>query len=217
MLPLRPPPEILVLLTCADVVSFKQLIKGTNSTSPCTRSRVFLLGFLGTNPCPTLYPTLCFWKQLRGWGIVRSQALLLSSCSVERGSRAKSSADGECSLLRLAPQCLYLPSYWQQISNIAAGFNLLALQPVLQKSILLWRWCLVFQEIIVDRKAIWYWFYCQWKMSTIYFKWPLFQLVEFTILYGVLASMFEAPIYQKQRYCYLYLYTTTSGLLLAVV
>lgn len=36
-------------------------------------------------------------------------------------------ADGECSLLRLAPQCLYLPSYWQQISNIAAGFNLLTL------------------------------------------------------------------------------------------
>ena len=36
-------------------------------------------------------------------------------------------ADGECSLLRLAPQCLYLPSYRQQISNIAAGFNLLTL------------------------------------------------------------------------------------------
>ena len=50
------------------VVLFEQLIKGTNSTSPCTRPRVFLLAFLETNPCPTLYPTLCFWKQLRGRG-----------------------------------------------------------------------------------------------------------------------------------------------------
>ena len=48
-------------------------------------------------------------------------------------------------------------------------------------------------------------------------KWSLFQLIEFTILYGALASMYRAPIYQKQRYCYLYLYTTTAGLLLAVV
>ena len=50
------------------LVSFEQLIKGTNSTSPCTHPCVFLLVFLETNPCPTLYPTLCFWKQLRGRG-----------------------------------------------------------------------------------------------------------------------------------------------------
>jgi len=58
----------------SSVASFEQLIEGTNSTSPCTRPRVFLLAFLETNPCPTLYPTLCFWKQLRGRGILRFQA-----------------------------------------------------------------------------------------------------------------------------------------------
>ena len=47
------------------VASIQQLIKGTNSTSPCTRPRVLLLAFLETNSCPTLYPTLFFWKQLR--------------------------------------------------------------------------------------------------------------------------------------------------------
>ena len=35
-----------------------ELIKGTNSTPPCTRPRVFLLTFLETNSCLTLYPTL---------------------------------------------------------------------------------------------------------------------------------------------------------------
>ena len=60
-----------ILCACTQVVSFEQLIKGTNSTSPCTRPRVFLLAFLETNPCPTLYPTLCFWKQLRSRGILR--------------------------------------------------------------------------------------------------------------------------------------------------
>ena len=59
---------------CLEVALFEQLIKGTNSTSPCTRLRMFLLVFLETNPCPTLYPTLCFWKQLRGRGILHSQA-----------------------------------------------------------------------------------------------------------------------------------------------
>ena len=58
------------------VVSFEQLIKSTNSTSPCTRPCVFLLAFLETNPCLTLYPTLCFWKQLRGRGILRSRDIL---------------------------------------------------------------------------------------------------------------------------------------------
>ena len=43
---------------CAHVVSFKQLIRGSNCTSPYTRPRMFLLAFLETNPCPTLYPTL---------------------------------------------------------------------------------------------------------------------------------------------------------------
>ena len=38
----------------ARVVSFEQLIKGTNSTSPCTHPHVFLLAFLETKPCPTL-------------------------------------------------------------------------------------------------------------------------------------------------------------------
>ena len=56
------------------VASFEQLIKGTNSTSPCTRPCVFLLAFLETNPCPTLYPTLCFWKQLKCRSILCSQA-----------------------------------------------------------------------------------------------------------------------------------------------
>ena len=57
------------------LASFEQLIKATNSTSPCTHPCVFLLVFLETNPCPTLYPTLCFWKQLRGRGILCSRAL----------------------------------------------------------------------------------------------------------------------------------------------
>ena len=41
------------------VASFQHLIKGTtcSCTSPCTRPRVFLLAFLETNPCPTLYST----------------------------------------------------------------------------------------------------------------------------------------------------------------
>ena len=64
----------------AQVVSFKQLIKGTNSTSPCTRPRVFLLAFLETKPCPTLHPTLCFWKQLRGWGILHAQHIFHTLC-----------------------------------------------------------------------------------------------------------------------------------------
>ena len=71
------------------VASFEQLIKGTNSNMPCTRPRVFLLAFLETNPCPTLYPTLCFWKQLRGRGILRSQALV-------RGRRKKSLVHTVC-------------------------------------------------------------------------------------------------------------------------
>ena len=40
-----------------EVVSFEQLIRGSNCTSSCPRPRVFLLVFLETNPCPTLYPT----------------------------------------------------------------------------------------------------------------------------------------------------------------
>ena len=58
------------------IVTKNGRLRGTiYSTTPCTRPRVFLLAFLETNPCPTLYPTLCFWKQLRGRGILRSQAL----------------------------------------------------------------------------------------------------------------------------------------------
>ena len=64
----------------SPVASIQQLIKGTNCTSalnctsPCTLPHTFLLVFLETNLCTTLYPTLCFWKQLRGRGIVRSPA-----------------------------------------------------------------------------------------------------------------------------------------------
>ena len=54
-----------------DVPSIQQLIKGTNCTSPCPLPCTFLLTFLETNPCPTLYPT--YPKQLRGRGIAHSQ------------------------------------------------------------------------------------------------------------------------------------------------
>ena len=72
------------------VASFEQLINGTNSTSPCTRPRVFLLAFLETKPCPTLYPTLCFWKQLRGRGILRSlsSTTAIVACSTNNVIRA---------------------------------------------------------------------------------------------------------------------------------
>ena len=64
------------------VASFQHLIKGTtcSCTSPCTRPRVFLLAFLETNPCPTLYstetingsrycmfPGLCVGGEKRAW------------------------------------------------------------------------------------------------------------------------------------------------------
>ena len=65
--------------TCVvPVASFEQLIKGTNSTSPCTRPRVFLLAFLETNPCPTLYPTyLLFLETIKGSTYsIRSWAVL---------------------------------------------------------------------------------------------------------------------------------------------
>ena len=57
----------------ARVVSFEQLIKGTNSTSPCTRPRVFLLRFWKQNPARP-------WKQLRGRGILRAQPIFCTLC-----------------------------------------------------------------------------------------------------------------------------------------
>ena len=51
--------------SASAVVLFKQLIKGTNITSPCTRPCVFLLAFLETNPCPTLYPIPLFLETIK--------------------------------------------------------------------------------------------------------------------------------------------------------
>ena len=67
--------NIVGLITLETYVDIPRSSNYTNSTSPCTRPRMFLLVFLETNPWPTLYPTLCFWKQLRGRGILRTQAL----------------------------------------------------------------------------------------------------------------------------------------------
>ena len=50
--------NIVLHLGSLHVVSFQQLIPGSKCTSPCTCPRMFLLTFLETNPCPTLYPTL---------------------------------------------------------------------------------------------------------------------------------------------------------------
>ena len=79
--------------TCQTATSLGRasLVRATNQGSPCTRPRVFLLAFLETNPCPTLYPTLCFWKQLRGRGILRSQAstAAIVACSTNNASTEK--------------------------------------------------------------------------------------------------------------------------------
>ena len=55
------------------VPSFQQLIKGTNSTLPCTCPPVVSTGISGNKslPNPTLYPY--FWKQLKGLRYCTSQ------------------------------------------------------------------------------------------------------------------------------------------------
>ena len=59
-----PPPPYFpdIRTSCVGVASIQQLIEGTSS---CTLPRVFLLAFLETNPCQTLYPIFVSIKGLR--------------------------------------------------------------------------------------------------------------------------------------------------------
>ena len=66
-----------MVLTQMHVASFEQLIKSTNSTSPCTRPYVFLLAFLETNSCPTLYSTFVSGNNIKG---LRYSTFLGSPC-----------------------------------------------------------------------------------------------------------------------------------------
>ena len=71
------------------VALIQHLMKGTSSTLPCTRPHVFLLAFLETNPCPTLYPMLpqpytlhlFFWGRQPGYyGVLTSLLSFSQSC-----------------------------------------------------------------------------------------------------------------------------------------
>ena len=55
------------------IIVLIQLIKDTNCTLPCTLPHV--VAAVSTNPCTTLYPIFCFWKQFTGRGIVHSQTI----------------------------------------------------------------------------------------------------------------------------------------------
>ena len=58
--------NIVGLITLETYVDIPRSSNYTNSTSPCTRPRMFLLAFLETNPWPTLYPYPLFLEKIKG-------------------------------------------------------------------------------------------------------------------------------------------------------